>query len=140
MSRKVAVVWPDLSTEVALQLFDDENPALCDKFWQELPFETIFAASMSAGEMFKVPIPFTLPDAPAGKLVPFPDQPPGTLFSLGWGSLLLKYGIVVEPFRLPVLGRVLEEDLDKLRMVAMKLRDAYFFTKEVNIATLRRKE
>ncbi len=53
---------------------------------------------------------------------------------------MLIYGTVVEPFRLPRIAKVLEEELDKLRNVAVKLRDAYFYTKEINIATLRRKE
>jgi len=138
MTRKFKIEWPDFGVVIPVELLDQENPELCEVFWQCLPFETIFAASMSAGEMFKVPIPFTLPDVPVEKLVAFAEQPVGTLFSLGWGSLLLKYGIVVEPFRLPVLGRVVEEDLDKLRMVAVKLRDAYFFTKEINLATFKK--
>jgi hypothetical protein len=56
------------------------------------------------------------------------------------GSLLLKYGMTVEPFRIPRIARVPEEELDKLRNAATRLRDAYFFTKEINIATFRRKE
>ena len=54
-------------------------------------------------------------------------------------SLLLKYGTVAEPFNSPIVGRIAEADLDRLRSVAMKLRDAYFFTKAVNVATLRRR-
>jgi hypothetical protein len=41
---------------------------------------------------------------------------------------------------IPRIARVPEEELDKLRNAATRLRDAYFFTKEINIATFRRKE
>jgi len=140
MSRKFEVEWPDFGATVTLELFDEENPDICEGFWQALPFQTIFAASMSAGEMFKIPMRRSLPLAPPEKLRLFPEEPPGTLFSLSMGSLLLKYGTVAEPFRIPRIARVPEEELGKLREVAGKLREAYFFTKEINIATFRRKE
>ena len=140
MSRKFEIEWPDFGVVVPVDLLDDENPDLCEEFWQGLPFQTIFAGSMSAGEMLKIPLPFPMTLAPVEKLAFFPDQPPGTIVSMGWGGLLLKYGTVVEPFRMARVARVPEEELDKLISVAIKLRDAYFYTKEINIATLRRKE
>lgn len=140
MPREIEIEWSDFGVAISVELLDEENPEICEAFWQCLPFQTILAASMSAGEMFKIPIPVTLPGAPQEKLVLFPDEPLGSIISLGMGSLLLKYGTVVEPFRVPRLARVPQEELEKLRNVAIKLRDAYFFTKEVNIATLRRKE
>jgi len=140
MARKFEIEWPDFGVTIPVNLLDEENPQLCEAFWQSLPFQTIFAASMSAGEMFKIPIPRTLPGAPPEKLVLFPEDLPGTIFSLGMGSLLLKYGMVAEPFRIPRLARVPEEELGKLRNVAEKLREAYFFTKKIYIATLSRKE
>ena len=140
MSRNFEVVWADFGAAVTMELADDENPKLCEAFWQSLPFQTIFAASMSAGEMFKIPIRRALPQAQAEKLRFFPDAPPGTLFSLNVGSLMLKYGNVAEPFRLPLVARVPDKELDKLRNLAIKLRDAYFFTKQINIATFRKKK
>jgi hypothetical protein len=140
MSRKFEVFWPDFDTVIECELLDDENPEMCDAFWRGLPFNTVMAASMSAGEMFKVPVPMALPDGAPEKRVFFPDQVPGTFLSLGWGSLLLKTGIVAEPFRLPRMARVLEKDLPALQNVATKLREAYFFTKVVNKATFRVKE
>ena len=140
MSRKFEIEWPDFGITVPVDLFDEENPELCEAFWQSLPFQTIFAASMSAGEMFKIPIRRALPQAPPEKLRFFPEEPAGTLFLLNVGSLLLKYGTVAEPFMIPRIARVPEGELDKLRSAAIRLRDAYFFTKEINIATFRRKE
>jgi len=134
MTRKVQIEWPDFKTAVIMELADGENPRQCDEFWNGLPFNTIFAASMSAGDMFKIPIPIALSDAPPEKLAFFPDVPPGTVLSLGWGSLLMKYGEVAEPFRLPRIGTVREEDLPKLFTVSAKLKEAYFFTKVINKA------
>jgi hypothetical protein len=140
MSRKFEVEWADFGISVTMELLDEENPEICEAFWQSLPFQTIFAASMSAGEMFKIPIRRALPTAPPEKLRHFPDEPPGSLCLLNVGSLLLKYGTVAEPFMLPRIAMVPQEELEKLRNVATKLRDAYFFTKEINIATFRKKE
>ncbi len=106
MSRKFEIEWPDFGVVVSVDLLDDENPELCEEFWQGLPFQTIFAGSMSAGEMLKIPVPFPMNLAPKEKLVFFPEQPPGTVVSMGWGGLLLKYGTVVEPFRLPRIAKV----------------------------------
>jgi hypothetical protein len=135
MARKFLVEWPDFKTSLECLLLDDENPKLCDAFWNGLPFETILAASMSAGEMFKVPVPMKLPISPQDTRVFFPEQLPGTFLALGLGSTLLKYGEVAEPFRLPRFARVLEKDLPHFQFVVPKLREAYFFTKVVNKAT-----
>lgn len=139
MPREIEIEWSDFGVAIFAELFDEENPELCEAFWQCLPFQTVFAASMSSGEMLKISVPVILPNTPHEKLVLLPEQPPGIIISLGMASLLLKYGTVVEPFRVPRLARVPREELDKLRDVTIKLRDAYFFTKEINIATLRRK-
>ena len=140
MSRMFEMGWTDFGVTVEVGLLDDENPEQCEEFWQALPFRTIFAASMSAGEMFKVPIPVILSQASPDTLRFFPDEPPGTILVGPAGSLLLKYGTVAEPFRLPIIARIPEYELDKFKGVAVKLTDAYFFTKEINIASLRRKE
>lgn len=140
MLRKFEIEWIDFKTAVTVDLLDEENPGICEAFWQALPFQTIFAASMSAGEMLKIPIPVILPEAPPEKRVCFTDQPPGTIISHGMGVLLLRYGIVEEPFMDPIIGMVPKEEQDKLWSVSRKLRDAYFFTKEINIANLKRKE
>lgn len=139
--RFFEIYWPDFQASVPVQLNEQEVPSVCDAFWQSLPFRAIFAASMSAGEMFKIPYPKGLPPAPPGKIVFFPDLPAGSIISLGnLGTLLLKYGTVTEPFRGPCIGFVPPSHIPLLRDVSYRLRDAYFFTKEINIATLQRKE
>jgi hypothetical protein len=140
MGRIFEIFWPDLKTGVEAELADAENPELCNRFWENLPFETIMAASMSAGEMFKAPVPFPLPMPPPEKFVFVPEQPPGTIVGGVMGSLILTYGIVVEPFRYPRLGIIPATQIPRLRDVSGKLRDAYFFTKEIYFATFRRKQ
>jgi hypothetical protein len=136
----VEIDWPDFSVTVEAELFDQENPELCDAFWKALPFKTVFAASMSAGEMFKVPLIAPLAGVASKNLVLMPDEPDGTICALGKFALIVKYGIMVEPFQLPRIARVTNDELTKLRNVAVRLRDAYFFSKEVNMATFRRKQ
>ncbi len=86
------------------------------------------------------PIPYAASPAPPEKLNLLPDEPPGSVTSLGI-YLLITYGThVVEPFGVPRIGWIQEEDVKKLRSLTPKLREAYFFTKEVYIAKFRRKE
>ena len=131
--------WPDFDTTISATLLDGENPVICESFVDLLPFTTVFAASMSAGAMFKVPIPSMLPDADLNKLVPLPAEPEGSILSLGYGSLLVKYGTVVEPFRLPRIATIETAELARFQFIATRLSDAYFFTKELNHVTFRMK-
>ena len=141
MVKQFEIEWPDFNVTITADLNEEENRKLCADFWNALPFETIFAASMSAGEMFKVPVPVSLADETGAKLRHFPAEPPGSILSLGFmGSLLVKYGVVAEPFKIPRVGLISNADLVKFQPVAIKLRDAYFFTKVVNKAFFRRKK
>jgi hypothetical protein len=116
---------------------DQDFPKICDEIWNGLPFDTIFAASMSAGEMLKIPCPFNISMVTnTSKLALFPTLPLGTIVSLGVGGLMVKYGIVAEPFQMPVVARIKETDISKLREAAIRIRDAYFFSKAINIARL----
>ncbi|MDJ0926024.1 MAG: hypothetical protein QNJ73_00120 [Gammaproteobacteria bacterium] len=139
MKPQFEMEWPDFETTISASLVEDENPEVCKAFVDLLPFTTVFAASMSAGHMFKVPIPSMLPDADLDNLVPLPDEPEGSIFSLGYGSLLIKYGTVVEPFRLPRLATIDAAELARFQVIATKLTDAYFFSKAINQVTFRMK-
>ncbi len=138
-TRKFEIEWPDFDVTVTVDLLDDKNPETCEEFWQVLPFDTIIQDNMSPGEVFLAPIPYTPSPAPPENLNKLPDEPPGSVNLLSI-YLLITYGTVVEPFRVPRIGWIQEEDVKKLRSLAPKLREAYFFTKEVNIAKFRRKE
>jgi hypothetical protein len=136
--RRFEMYWPDFGSVISVDLLDEENPGLCEEFWQRLPFKTLMTSSMSAGEMLKVPLTFTLSAVTdTQKLHFFPEAASGTIFSYSLG-LLIKVGIVAEPFYIPRLGTMRPEELAKFKPIATRLREAYFFTKEVNFATLRR--
>jgi hypothetical protein len=140
MSRKFEVEWPDFGVTIIAELFDDENPELCDRFWQVLPFETVPMPSMSPGELFIIPVPVTLPSREERKLVLLPDEPPGPMVSFSGLGILFKYGIVVEPFNVPRIANVPEAELEKFRSIVPQLIEAYFFTKKVSKAIFRKKE
>lgn len=140
MARIFEIEWPDFNVTVCAELLEEENPELCEAFWKGLPFKTIFAASMSAGYMFKVPIPYSLPMPKPEKRVLIVQEAPGTVFAFSNNELMFKYGPIVEPFMIPRLARIPEGELIKLKDVAAELSDAYFFTKVINMATMKRKE
>ena len=133
MARTVTIEWPDFKTTVPLSLLDDQSPRLCEALWNSLPFETKFVASMSGGQMFKVPLPLCLPDDPSAKRVLFPDQPPGSVVAVGT-ILLVKFGAVIEPFRVPLIGVISDAGLSRLAEVQDKLFEDYWVTKAIHRA------
>lgn len=140
MGRKFQIVWPDFDISIELTLFDEKNPEVCNKFWDAMPFRTKMAGSMSAGEMLKIQIPVVLPEVTPDKRVLFPAQPPGSLMTLRGNSLLFKWGVVHEPFMLAQVAQVKESDVPKLREVALRTKEAYFFTKVISFATFKKIE
>ena len=134
MARTVTIEWPDFKTTVPLSLLDDQSPRLCEAFWNSLPFETLFVGSMSGGQMFKVPLPLCLPDDPSAKRVLLPDQPPGSVVVFAGSTLLVKYGAVIEPFRLPLIGVISNAGLSRLAEVRDTLLEDYWVTKAIHRA------
>lgn len=135
--REVEIVWPDSNLKISMKLLDKKHPKICEKFWESLPFETFFISSMSAGEMLKAPLPFSLPLV-QDDLSFVPSEDPGSVFAMET-SLIVKYGIIVEPFYLPLIGKIPSEDLERLKDFSITLRDAFFFTKRLYKAIVRRK-
>lgn len=140
MPRKVNMEWPDFKTSVTFDLMETENPKLCESFWSGLPFDTVFEASMSGGQMYKVPVPYWIPSVGPFKSVFFPEQPPGTIVAVGGCTLLMKYGTVIEPFRLPVLGMIPKVELEKLLQITENIREAYWFSKAIHKAVFKKVE
>lgn len=135
--KRFEVYWADFDFRMRVRLLEDENPVLCAEFWRMLPFKAIFAASMSAGEMFKVAVPRSFSPVPPEKCVMLPNEPDGTIVAYGASSLLVKYGVIAEPFISPRLAIIETSDIPSFRQLAVKLRDAYFFTKVINVAEVR---
>ncbi|MCX8126006.1 MAG: DUF3830 family protein [Dehalococcoidia bacterium] len=135
--KRFEMYWADFDVTIRAQLLEDDNPTNCAEFWRMLPFKAIFAASMSAGEMFKVPVPRSFSPQPPEKRVFLPQEPDGTIVAYGSSSLLIKYGVIAEPFLCPKLALINQTDLASFRHLAIALRDAYFFTKVIHIAQLR---
>ena len=141
MPRRMEIHWPDFDVTLTADLLDDENPKLCERLWQALPFETLPMHSMGAGKIFKVPIPITLRPTPEAKLGFMPDQPPGTiLYCIGMGFFLIFGKPVVEPFTLLRIAMIPEKELEKLNSVVPELEDAFWFTKKVNKVIFRKQE
>jgi hypothetical protein len=139
MVRKFEMFWSDFDIVVEAVLLDEINPVHCEEFWNALPFEALFIHSMSAGQMFKVRTPFIA--SGGGEKVFLPNEPPGTIVTTPMSNqLLITYGHIAEPFRWPIIGRLTDNGLQKLRSITVRLRDAYFFTKEIFITTFRKKE
>lgn len=132
MNRKILLQWPELGLSAKAELADDLNPELCEEVWQALPVSSIISnAVVTDGSMYCwIPL---LSFAPVHVKERIDQAPVGRLrYSQNTGNkIIVQYGDCNEDVYAAVLGKVCEEDLDVIRRVGEKAKEAIFMTKEV---------
>jgi hypothetical protein len=142
VSKRVTIEWPDLTMSISATLLEEKNPELCDVFWSSLPFESIQEHAVVSGESIYcwAPIVTTAPVRTREKLI---ETPVGRLrYSQTTGNkLAMRYGPVTEPLAhtAPVC-QVLEDDLEKLRLVGKAVWDSTFYTKKIIMVHFEKEE
>ena len=125
------IEWPDLGLSARAELAEQENPELCEEFISRLPFESIMNnAVVTDGSMYCwVPM---LSFARIHKKERIDLAPPGRLrYSQNTGNkLIVQYASCNEDVYGAVLGQVLPEDLETVRIVGERAKNAIFMTKE----------
>jgi len=120
MGRLVDISWPELEISVVAELADEQNPELCEEFWQNCPSRSCrrtqwSRASRSTPGRQSSPPPVRhrerIIDCPIGRMRY--SQATGNKFSI-------QYGKGLEPLAQPVLGTVLDEYLDLLPKVGRR--------------------
>jgi hypothetical protein len=55
MNRKIMIEFPDIKSKFSATLLDEEEPELCEKFWQvlETPLKMICHHTLSTGDLFE---------------------------------------------------------------------------------------
>ncbi|MEU5697201.1 hypothetical protein [Actinosynnema sp. NPDC020468] len=128
----VRLTWQPLGIEVTAELACDLNEQLCVDFVKSLPFTVVQDHAVVSGESMYA-------WAPLVSVVPTPvvericDAPVGRLrFSQATGNkLIVQYGPTSETLSSPVLGRVVDEHLDRLPAVGRAVWESTFRTKEL---------
>lgn len=131
MNRKILLQWPELGLSAKAELADDQNPELCEEVWGALPVNSIINnAVVTDGSMYCwIPL---LSFAPVRVKEKIDEAPAGRLrYSQNTGNkIIIQYGDCNEDVYAAVLGKVCDEDLDVIRKVGMKAKEAIFMTKE----------
>lgn len=141
MPKMIEIEYPDLGIVMTATLWEDKNQKLCKLLWDNLPIETIQSHALASGEQVFAPIKIRAVETGAYFELES-KQEPGKIFMytqsysiIGWN-----YGPVTEPAPSAVIGRIREEDLEKLKLAGRAAWDANFMTHFPLRVVFRRKE
>jgi len=131
MGRLIDIAWPELDIKVVAELADEENPELCEEFWQDLPFKVLQAHPVVSGESLYAWTP-TISTATVRLRRRIIDCAIGDLrYSQATGNKFsIQYGKGLEPLAQPVLGRVLPQYHPLLPKVGEAIWNNLFFVKK----------
>lgn len=131
MGRLIDITWPELGVTVVAELADEQNPEMCEEFWQDLPFTVMQEHPVVSGESLYAWTP-TISTAPVRFRERLIDCPLGRLrYSQATGNKFsVQYGKSTETLSQPVLGMVLPEHHEKLRRVGREVWNNVFFVKD----------
>jgi len=127
----VRLTWEPLGVSVRAWLAVDGNPELCQDLLDVLPFTVLQDHPMVTGESIFAWTPMTS-TAPIHLREEILSAPIGRLrYSQRTGQkLIVQYGETKETIMGPVLGSVLEEDMEKIPAVGRAVWDSTYQTKE----------
>jgi len=131
MGRLIDIKWPELDIAVVAELADEDNPEMCEEFWQDLPFKVMQAHPVVSGESLYAWTP-TISTAPVRRRERIIDCPVGRLrYSQATGNKFsIQYGKGLEPLAQPVLGMVRPEYHRLLPIVGKAIWTNLFYAKE----------
>jgi hypothetical protein len=133
VTKAVIVEWPDLDIRVSATLLEDRNPELCEVFWSHLPFESVQEHTVVSGNGMYCWAPIVTTE-PARHTERSTETPVGRLQYIGatGNKIGLVYGPITEPLEHAIpIGQVVEDDLEKLKVVGKAVWDSAFYTKRI---------
>ncbi len=132
MGRKVRLSWAEADVSVVAELADEQNPELCEEFWQSLPFTVSQEHPVVSGESIYAWTPL-VSTAPVRYKIKIVDCPIGALrYSQSTGNKLsVQYGKGLETTVQPYLGQVVAEDCDKLPELGRIVWENLFWKKGI---------
>lgn len=121
MTRKIYIQLVGENICVAANILDDENKDLCDQLWDCLPTKTLLMHTFVSGSNLYARFPQPkITQAKNIKLKGRLGSDAGSIFfgstGLG-GDIFIKYGQDSEDHAYPLVAKVIEEDLDKLKKI-----------------------
>ncbi|GKZ37275.1 hypothetical protein AbraIFM66950_008732 [Aspergillus brasiliensis] len=116
---EVKIKWPRLNTTFTVKM-NDANPTLVSLLGSALPYRSLHTHAVVAGDQLYHLVPLEqLIYTPADKKAPDrAKEPNGSVFLSSFQHFVIKYGEVTEHQPVATCGKVLDEDMEKLRWVA----------------------
>ncbi len=129
-ARKIRLSWNPPGIHAFVFLADRDNPELCDEFASILPFTALQDHAVVTGKSMYAWAPI-VSFAPVRTRERICDAPVGRLrFSQSTGNkLIIQYGETTETLLAPVLGHIVEEDLDVIKEIGHLVWKSTFETK-----------
>ncbi|KAF5862430.1 hypothetical protein ETB97_011704 [Aspergillus alliaceus] len=129
--REVKIKWPELDTTVTVKI-NDVNPTLVGLLGDALPYRSLQTHAVVAGDQLYHLVPLEqLIYTPADKKAPDrAKEPDGSVFLSSFQHLVIKFGEVTEHQPVATCGKVVDEDMDKLRWVADQVWKSQYETKQ----------
>lgn len=115
------ITWPQLDASVGVELNDDDAPEVCSAIRERTPLESTQVHALVSGALLFSTLPvYTYPSAPYTEYVSEMDD--GAVgFAVGSQRLWINYGEIAEPEAFPVVGGVVEDDIETVRSVGTRV-------------------
>jgi|SRR5690625_268091 len=137
MSCFIELSWTGLEVSAKAELLTEFNPSLSERFIETLPFESIQSHAVVAGKQMY--FPYRLLDDTAYRWERMDKQPIGRInIEFNFQYLSINYGPMTEPVPAVPLAQIIEEDIEKLKMVGKEvwnnlLHEEQYLTVNVNL-------
>lgn len=115
------ITWPQLDESVSVELNDDDAPEVCSAIRDRTPLESTQVHALVSGALLFSTLPiYAYPQSPYMEYVS--EMADGAVgFAVGSQRLWMKYGEIAEPEAFPVIGRVVEDDLETVHSVGFQI-------------------
>ncbi|WP_037347490.1 hypothetical protein [Sciscionella sediminilitoris] len=125
--RQIEIAWEPIGAKVRITLDEQNNADLVEPLWAALPYQTLQAHALVAGDcIYHVPPAHELLHAVPDHRVDRKIQPMGTVFCSAVQHLTIKYGELTEPMPTAPIGAVVPEDVDQLPKIGQLVWDAVY--------------
>ncbi|MEO6082282.1 MAG: hypothetical protein ABIQ18_04175 [Umezawaea sp.] len=137
--RQIEIAWESIGARVRIELDEEHNAQLVEPLWAALPYRTLQAHALVAGDcIYHVPPAHDLLHAVPDHRVDRKIQPNGTVFCSAVQHLTIKYGELTEPMPTAPIGTVVPEDVDQLPKIGQMVWDSVYANGSPILAQVRR--
>ena len=140
MGGVFVISWPRFEKAVEAELLEEQDPKLCQDFWDALPFRSIQSHAVCAGvQMY---CPFRLVSLPSHPFYePMNEQPVGRVnLELDFQYMAINYGPMREPVPALPIAQIEDNDIEEIKIMGKMAWDNLLFSDEFLMVLFDKKE